>query len=251
MLGVVYEVTRVYEILDGLNIPKHIAIIMDGNGRWAKQRGKKRTAGHKAGSDNLKKIARAASDMGVKYLTVYAFSTENWRRPDDEVSFLMGLMRQYLKESVKNAKKDNMRVRVLGRKDELDDDIIKAMTYLEEESKEHTGLNLQLAINYGGRDEIIRGINAFMNDKRRNPELQVTEETFGQYLDTNDMPDPELMIRTSGEIRSSNFLIWQLAYTEFCFVDKFWPDFSKEDLVDAILDYNKVERRFGGLRNES
>lgn len=240
-----------YERLEGLKIPNHIAVIMDGNGRWAKAQGKKRTAGHKAGSDNLKKIARAASDMGVKYLTVYAFSTENWKRPHEEVSFLMGLMRQYLKESIRNAKKDNMRVRVLGRRDEMDKDIGAAMDKLEEASKEHTGLNLQLAINYGGRDEIIRGIKTFIEAKKEDDSLVLSEESFSTYLDTKDIPDPELMIRTSGEIRSSNFLIWQLAYTEFCFVDKLWPDFSQEDLVDAILSFNKVERRFGGgLANE-
>ncbi len=215
-----------------------------------RHKGKKRTAGHKAGSDNLKKIARAASDMGVKYLTVYAFSTENWKRPHEEVSFLMGLMRQYLKESIRNAKKDNMRVRVLGRRDEMDKDIGAAMDKLEEASKEHTGLNLQLAINYGGRDEIIRGIKTFIEAKKEDDSLVLSEESFSTYLDTKDIPDPELMIRTSGEIRSSNFLIWQLAYTEFCFVDKLWPDFSQEDLVDAILSFNKVERRFGGLANE-
>lgn len=240
-----------YEILEGLKVPSHIAIIMDGNGRWAKSKGKKRTAGHKAGSDNLKKIARAASDMGVKYLTVYAFSTENWQRPKDEVSYLMGLLRQYLKDSVKNARKDNMRVRVLGRRSELDADIVEAITYLEEDSKNHTGLNLQLAINYGGRDEIIRGIHQFIEDKSHNQFLELTEDIFKNYLDTKGLPDPELMIRTSGEIRSSNFLIWQMAYTEFCFVDVFWPDFTDEDLMNAICQYNKVERRFGGLPSET
>lgn len=237
-----------YDELNGLKVPEHIAIIMDGNGRWAKAKGKKRTAGHKAGSDNLKKIARAASDMGVKYLTVYAFSTENWKRPLEEVSFLMGLMRQYLKESIKNAKKDNMRVRVLGRREDLEPDIADAMNRLEEASAGHTGLSLQLAINYGGRDEIIRGIKSFMAASE--DDFELTEENFSDYLDTRGIPDPELMIRTSGEIRSSNFLIWQLAYTEYCFVDCFWPDFREEDLVNAICDYNKVDRRFGGLSDE-
>lgn len=240
-----------YENLKGLKVPEHIAVIMDGNGRWAKARGKKRTAGHKAGADNLKKIARLASDMGVKYFTVYAFSTENWKRPKEEVSFLMGLMRQYLKESIKNAKKDNMRVRILGDREGLDQDIAEAMDRLEDASKSYTGLNLQLAINYGGRNEIIRGVNTFMEAKRSDESLLLSEDNFSQYLDTKDMPDPELMIRTSGEIRSSNFLIWQLAYSEFCFVDKFWPDFSEEDLLSAIYHYNKVDRRFGGLTNES
>ena len=240
------------EALEGLSVPKHIAIIMDGNGRWAKKQGKKRAYGHKKGSDNLQDIARAASDMGVKYLTVYAFSTENWRRPDDEVSYLMMLLRQYLKDSIKKAKKDNMRVRVIGRKEDLELDIRSSIEELEEATADMTGLNLQIAINYGGRDEIVRGINQYMKDHGEeglcNP---ITEAVFSTYLDTDTIPDPELMIRTSGEMRLSNFLIWQLAYAEFYFTQKHWPAFTKEDLLEAIGFFNKVDRRFGGLSDEN
>lgn len=235
-----------YKELDGLEIPEHVAIIMDGNGRWGKARGKKRTFGHKAGAETLEKIARVFSDAGVKYVTVYAFSTENWKRSEEEVSYLMTLMRQYLKQSIKNAKRDNMRVRVLGRKEDLAPDIQVAIAKLEEASKNYTGLNLQLAINYGGRDEIIRAVNAYMKDSKE----PLTEEKLKDYLDTSGIPDPELMIRTSGEYRTSNYLLWQLAYSEFLFVDKHWPDFSEEDALDAICYYNRRDRRFGGAKDE-
>lgn len=233
-------------------IPNHIAIIMDGNGRWAKEKGKKRTAGHKAGSNVLKKICKDAYDIGVKYVTVYAFSTENWQRPKEEVSFLLNLLRQYLKDSIKNSKKDNMRVRVLGDKSGLPIDIIKDIEELEKESKKHTGLNLQIALNYGGRNEIIRGVQKISADfKEEKVNInEIDENLFSSYLDTKDLPDPDLMIRTSGEMRLSNFLLWQLAYSEFYFLDKYWPDFKKEDLINAIKNYNKKERRFGGLINE-
>jgi len=235
-----------YKELEGLKIPEHIAIIMDGNGRWAKEKGRKRTYGHKNGADTLKKIARVFSDAGVKYVTVYAFSTENWKRPKDEVDYLMGLMRQYLKESIKNAKKDNMRVRVLGRREDLAQDIQASMDKLEEASKDYTGLNLQLAINYGGRDEIIRAVRKFA----ASDQVDITEESFAKFLDTSEIPDPELMIRTSGEQRTSNYLLWQLAYSEFYFVDKHWPEFSESDAIEAIQYYNGLNRRFGGIDNE-
>ncbi len=236
-----------YTELEGLEIPSHVAIIMDGNGRWAKEKGKKRTFGHKNGAETLKKIARVFSDAGVKYVTVYAFSTENWKRPKEEVDFLMGLLRQYLKDSLKNAKKDNMRVRVLGRREDLALDIQEAIEKLEEASAGYTGLNLQLAINYGGRDEIVRAVNRF---RASNEEGPMTEALMNQYLDTAGMPDPELMIRTSGETRTSNYLLWQLAYTEFYFVKKHWPDFAEADAIDAIQYYNGLDRRFGGIKDE-
>ena len=235
-----------YKELEGLRIPSHVAIIMDGNGRWGQAKGKKRTYGHKAGAETLERIARVFSDAGVKYVTVYAFSTENWKRSEDEVSYLMTLMRQYLKQSLKNAKKDNMRVRVLGRKEDLAPDIQTAIAKLEDASKGYTGLNLQLAINYGGRDEIIRAVNRYMAEQ----EGPVTEEALEAYLDTAGIPDPELMIRTSGEYRTSNYLLWQLAYSEFWFLDKHWPDFSEEDALDAIRYYNNRDRRFGGVKDE-
>ena len=238
--------------LDKCIIPKHIAFIMDGNGRWAKERGKKRTAGHKEGSKVLQNICRDANDLGVEYVTVYAFSTENWQRPKEEVSFLMDLLRQYLKDSIKNSKKDNMRVRVIGDKDGLPSDVLDKIDELESASKNFTGLKLQIALNYGGRNEILRAIKDFTQDAIEHKiEIdQLNDSVFSQYLDTKDIPDPDLMIRTSGEIRLSNFLLWQLAYTEFYFTDKYWPDFKKDDLIEAIIVYNNKERRFGGLSDE-
>lgn len=238
--------------LEGCLIPKHIAIIMDGNGRWAKEKGKKRTWGHREGSKVLQNICKDAYDLGVEYITVYAFSTENWQRPDEEVNFLMELLRQYLKDSIKNSKKDNMRVRVIGKKEGLPEDIINKINELENASMNYTGLKLQIALNYGGRDEILRAINQYVKDVKINDNVidNIDEKSFSEYLDTKGIPDPELMIRTSGEIRLSNFLLWQLAYSEFYFTNKYWPDFNKNDLIEAIIDYNKKERRFGGLSSE-
>lgn len=226
---------------------------MDGNGRWAKARGKKRTAGHKEGSNNLKEICKASYELGVEYVTVYAFSTENWQRPADEVSYLMDLLRQYLKESIKTSKKDNMRVRVIGDIDSLPQDVKDNVIALENASRQNTGLNLQIALNYGGRNEIIRGIQELVKDVELGnlKSTQINEKLFEQYLDTKDIPDPDFMIRTSGELRLSNFLLWQLAYTEFYFPNKYWPDFNKADLIQAIEVYNQKERRFGGLGNEN
>lgn len=238
--------------LDKCTIPKHIAIIMDGNGRWAKERGKKRTLGHKEGSKVLQNICRDANDLGVEYVTVYAFSTENWQRPQDEVAFLMDLLRQYLKDSIKNSKKDNMRVRVIGNREGLPLDVLDKISELETASLNYTGLKLQIALNYGGRDELLRAVKDFAHDIKENRVSidMLDESMLSQYLDTKGIPDPDLMIRTSGEIRLSNFLLWQLAYSEFYFTEKYWPDFKKEDLIEAIIVYNKKERRFGGLSNE-
>ncbi len=235
-----------YEALQGLKIPEHVAIIMDGNGRWGKAKGKKRTYGHKMGAETLEKIARIYSDAGVKYVTVYAFSTENWSRSEDEVGYLMTLMRQYLKQSIKNAKRDNMRVRVIGRREDLAEDIQASIAKLEDASKDYTGLNLQLAINYGGRDEIIRAFNRY----QRASNEPLTAEVFESYLDTKGIPDPGLLVRTSGEHRTSNYLLWQLAYTEFYFIEKHWPDFSEEDVMASIQYFNKRDRRFGGIKDE-
>lgn len=238
-------------------VPQHIAFIMDGNGRWAKSKGKPRTFGHKQGSETLKKICKDSFELGVKYVTVYAFSTENWKRSEDEVSFLMNLLRIYLKESIKNAKENNMRVRVIGRRDDLDADIINSIEAMEEASKDFTGLVLTIALNYGGRDEIIRGFKRFMNQyELSNMSLetymeQLTEATFADYLDTHEIPDPDLMIRTSGELRTSNFLPWQMAYTEFYFTQKHWPDFDREELETAIAYFTGRNRRFGGVKDEN
>lgn len=239
--------------LEKENIPRHIAIIMDGNGRWAKEKGKRRTAGHREGSKVLKEICRNAKDFSVEYITVYAFSTENWKRPKEEVAFLMDLLRQYLKESISSSKKDNMRVKVIGEREGLPQDIIDRIIELEQASKNNTGLTLQIALNYGGRNEIIRAIKKIAGDYKNDSIVleSINEDSFSRYLDTSDIPEPELMIRTSGEQRLSNFLLWQLAYSEFYFTDKYWPDFKKEDLEDAIIFYQNKERRFGGLTNEN
>lgn len=233
-----------------MNIPQHIAIILDGNGRWAKKKGMPRNYGHTQGSKNVERICEDAYKMGVKYLTVYAFSTENWKRPKDEVDALMNLLRNYMKTCLKTAEKNRMRVRVLGDKTALDDDIRNRIAELEEATKNNDGLNFQIALNYGSRDEMVRAMKKMCMDCKEakvEPE-QIDEALFETYLDTHDIPDPDLMIRTSGEQRLSNYLLWQLAYSEFYFTDVLWPDFTKEDLAKAIEYYNGRDRRFGGVK---
>ena len=237
------------EEIDIENLPKHIAIIMDGNRRWAKQRGLTTKDGHKAGAKNLENIAKFCNEIGIKYLTVYAFSTENWKRPKDEVDALMKLLNKYLKNCIERSTKNNMRVRVIGDITPLADDIKEKIVKLEEVSKNNTGLNFQVALNYGGRDEIIRAIKKCASDCADGlikPD-DITEELFSVRLDTSDIPDPDLLIRTSGEQRLSNFLLWQLAYTEFYFTDVLWPDFNKKELQKAIDYYASRDRRFGGV----
>ena len=233
-----------------MNIPQHIAIILDGNGRWAKKKGMPRNFGHTQGSKNVERICEDAYKMGVKYLTVYAFSTENWKRPKEEVDALMNLLRNYMKTCLKTAEKNRMRVRVLGDKTALDDDIRSRIAELEEATKNNDGLNFQIALNYGSRDEMVRAMkNMCMDVKEGKLEAeQIDEKLFESYLDTHDIPDPDLMIRTSGEQRLSNYLLWQLAYSEFYFTDVLWPDFTKEDLAEAIAYYNGRDRRFGGVK---
>ncbi len=235
-----------------MNVPQHIAIILDGNGRWAKAKGMPRNYGHAQGSKNVERICEDAYRMGVKYLTVYAFSTENWSRPKDEVDALMKLLRNYMKTCLKTAAKNDMKIRVIGDVSRLDEDIRNRIAELEEATKNNGGLNFQIAINYGSRDEIIRAVRALAKDCIENkfaPE-QIDEEAFESYLDTHDIPDPDLLIRTSGELRLSNYLLWQLAYTEFYFTDVPWPDFTKEELMKAIEHYNARERRYGGVKEE-
>lgn len=233
-------------------VPNHIAIILDGNGRWAKSKGMPRNYGHMQGSKNVETVCRAAYKLGVKYLTVYAFSTENWNRPKDEVDALMSILRNYLKTCIKTAEKNNMRVRVLGDKSGLQDDIRTRIEELEEATKAYTGLQFQIALNYGGQDEIIRAVRRIMEDTRDGKIVpdEMTAERFSGYLDTNGIPDPDLMIRTSGEQRTSNFLIWQLAYTELYFTDVPWPAFGEKELEQAIEAYQKRDRRFGGIKEE-
>ena len=235
-----------------IKIPQHVAIILDGNGRWAKAKGMPRNYGHAQGAKTVETICREAWNMGIKYLTVYAFSTENWKRPQDEVDALMKLLRNYMKNCLKTAEKNHMRVRVIGDKTGLAEDIRKSVAELEEASKGNDGLNFQIAINYGSRDEMVRAMKKMAADRDAGKlsAADISEETFAEYLDTAGIPDPDLLIRTSGEQRLSNYLLWQLAYSEFYFTDVHWPDFSKEELEKAVLAYNKRDRRYGGVREE-
>lgn len=230
-------------------VPNHVAIILDGNGRWAKKRFLPRKAGHAAGARTVEQICEDAYDMGIKYLTVYAFSTENWKRPEDEVEALMKLLRQYLKDCIKRSTKNNMCVRVIGDISPLADDMKESIRELEEATKDNTGLHFQVALNYGSRDEMIRGMRRLCEDVKagRITAEDISEEIFAGYLDTEGIPDPDLMIRTSGEERLSNFMLWQLAYSEFYFTDVLWPDFDKRELQKAVEYYNGRDRRFGGV----
>lgn len=235
--------------LDGMKIPEHVAIVLDGNGRWAKQKRMPRNYGHSIGSKNVEKITEEAYRIGIKYLTVYAFSTENWNRPQDEVDALMKLLGSYLKDCLKTSSKNNMKVRIIGDISRLDEEMQNKIRELEEASAENTGLNFQVALNYGSRDEMIRGIkNLAMDVKTGKINLEdIDEALFTNYLDTKGIPDPDLLIRTSGEQRLSNFLLWQLAYTEFYFTDVLWPDFNKKELMKAVEYYNSRDRRFGRI----
>ena len=236
-----------------MNVPQHVAIILDGNGRWAKAKGMPRNYGHAQGSKNVERICEEAWRLGIKYLTVYAFSTENWNRPKDEVDALMKLLRSYMKTCLTTAAKNDMKVRVIGDITRLDEDIQSRILELEEFTKNNGGLNFQIAINYGSRDEIIRAIRNLTKDAMEGKIDQdsIDEALFEQYLDTKGIPDPDLLIRTSGEQRLSNYLLWQLAYTEFYFTDVHWPDFSKEELIKAIEVFNKRNRRFGGVKEDT
>lgn len=226
-----------------MSIPNHIAIILDGNGRWAKSKGMPRSYGHIQGAKNLDRIVEAAYNMGVKYLTVYCFSTENWNRPAEEVEGLMKLLRQYMKTAQNRAKKNNIRTRVIGDISRLDEDLQKSILELEKVSASYDGINLNIAINYGSRDEIVRAVKKMLADGLRPEELD--EQVFSSYLDTKDIPDPDFLIRTSGEQRLSNYLLWQLAYSEMYFTDVPWPEFSPKDLKTAVEAYENRDRRYG------
>ena len=235
-----------------MNVHNHIAIILDGNGRWAKAKGMPRGYGHVKGCANLEKICYDIKDLGVKYLTVYAFSTENWRRSKDEVDGLMKLFRSYLKKCIKISRDNKMKIKIIGDISAFAPDIQESIRKLEEFSKDYDELYFQIAMNYGSRDEITRGMKKMAQDVadgKLSPE-DVTEERISGYLDTAGVPDPDLMIRTSGEQRLSNFLMWQMAYTEFYFTDVAWPDFNKAELVRAIEKYNQRDRRYGGVKEE-
>ncbi len=235
-----------------MNVPQHVAIILDGNGRWARSKGMPRNYGHAQGSKNVERICEEAWRMGIKYLTVYAFSTENWQRPKSEVDALMKLLRNYMKTCLKTAEKNDMKIRVIGDIRPLDEDIKKRILELEEASRNNGGLNFTIALNYGSRDEMIRAVRRLAQDcvdQKVKPE-DIDEKLYAAYLDTRELPDPDLLIRTSGELRLSNYLLWQLAYSEFYFTDVPWPDFTKEELIRAIEHYNSRERRFGGIKEE-
>lgn len=235
-----------------MNIPNHVAIILDGNGRWAKAKGMPRNYGHVQGAKTVEKICEEAYEMGIRYLTVYAFSTENWNRPKEEVDALMKLLRNYMKNCQKRAMKNNMCVRVIGDKSRLDEEIRKSILSLEEATKNNTGLHFSIAINYGGRDELRRAMAKAVSDVKNGilSEEDLTEEVISGYLDTAGLPDPDLLIRTCNEQRISNFLLWQLAYTEMYFTPVAWPDFSKEELEKAVRAYNQRDRRYGLLKEE-
>ena len=228
-------------------IPLHLAIILDGNGRWAKKKGLPRNAGHAAGARVLEDMCEVVWNKGIRYFTVYAFSTENWNRPADEVSALMKLLRDYMRNSVKRAMKNNMRVRVIGDKTGLDNDLQESIASLEEATSQNTGLTFQIALNYGGRDEIVRAVRKLASEHDIDYMRGLTDKELGDALDTADIPDPDLLIRTCGEERISNFLLWQLAYSEFYFTECAWPDFTEAELDRALESYGSRTRRFGGL----
>lgn len=235
--------------LDYNNIPEHVAIIMDGNGRWAKQRNMPRTMGHKAGVETIRRIVKEADRLGIKYITLYAFSTENWKRPKDEVNALMKLLVQYLKSEVTELHKNGVVLKVLGDIEALQEECKKEIEESIELTKNNTGLVLNVAFNYGGRDEIIRAVKNIVIDlqsEKINKE-NINQDLFSEYLYTKDSPDPDLIIRPSGEQRISNFLLWQCAYSEFWYSNVNWPDFSEKDLQQAVYDYQNRDRRYGGV----
>jgi len=233
------------EELDPTAIPEHVAVIMDGNGRWAKKRGLPRTAGHRAGMKALKTVVRAAPELGIRYLTVYAFSTENWKRPAEEVGFLMDLMTEMMKREIRELHGAGVRIRILGDLSAVPEKTLQAVLEGVELTRSNTGLQLNIAFNYGGRQEILSAIRTVL-ESAPGPE-EITEDYFSGLLYTKDIPDPDLVIRTSGELRISNFLLWQLAYAELYVTEVLWPDFGREDLILALKDYQARGRRFGGI----
>ena len=240
------------EEIDVNNLPQHIAIIMDGNRRWAKDRGLSTKEGHKAGSKNLETIARFCNKIGIKYLTVYAFSTENWKRTKEEVSALMFILKANLDAMLKRMDLENIRIRVIGEKENIPNDLLSRIEKLVEKTKDNTGLTLNIAFNYGGRAELVHAVKQ-ISEKVKNGEIDINninEDVISQNIYTAGQPDPDLMIRTSRELRTSNFLPWQLTYTEFYFPDKHWPAFTEDDLIEAIKIYQKRNRRFGGRPDE-
>ncbi|MBR4724121.1 MAG: isoprenyl transferase [Clostridia bacterium] len=238
-----------FETIDMNNLPKHIGVIMDGNGRWAKKRGLPRSAGHQAGADTLKKIVTECNNMGIKYITVYAFSTENWKRPKEEVNFLMNLLLSYLRDSERTLAKENVVIRAIGGREELSEEIRAQIKKTEEFTKNNTGIVMNIALNYGSREELVRAAKKIA-ERTKAGEIQIgdiTEDMISSELYTGGQPDPDLIIRTSNELRLSNFLMWQSAYSELYFTRTLWPDFSVSDLHNAILEYQSRNRRYGGV----
>ena len=235
--------------IDMQNLPRHIGVIMDGNGRWAKKRGLPRSAGHQAGADTLKKIVTECNNMGIKYITVYAFSTENWKRPKEEVDFLMNLLLNYLRDSERTLAKENVVIRTIGGREALSEEIRAQIKKTEEFTKNNTGIVMNIALNYGSREEIVRAAKV-LADRAKKGEIgveDITEDVISGELYTGGQPDPDLIIRTSNELRLSNFLMWQSAYSELYFTKTLWPDFSVRDLHNAILEYQSRNRRYGGV----
>ena len=238
------------EKMEDMMVPAHVAVILDGNGRWAKKRGLPRSMGHREGCKTVEKTVELAARMGIQYLTVYGFSTENWKRSSEEVGALMQLFRYYMVRLLKIAKANNVRVKMIGERSRFDQDIIEGINRLEDETRENTGLTFVIAVNYGGRDEITRAVKrlaAACQEGKLNPQ-DITEQTIEACLDTAGIPDPDLLIWTSGEIRLSNYLLWQCAYTEIYVTDCLWPDFDQEELEKAVAAYNRRERRYGGVK---
>lgn len=234
--------------IDLTNIPRHIAIIMDGNGRWAKKRGLSRSFGHREGSKTLRKIVEACYELGVKYLTVYAFSTENWSRPKEEVDELMKLLLEYLRNAENELKGKNVRIRVIGDRNRLPEEIRAEIDRVEKNTLHISGLDFIIALNYGGRQEITSAVSRLIEDVKAGKVTEISEEAIAERLYTSGIPDPDLLIRTSGEIRLSNFLIWQSSYSELYFCDVLWPDFTRQHLIEAIMSYQGRQRRFGGIK---
>lgn len=237
------------DIKHSANIPQHVAIIMDGNGRWAKRQGLPRTSGHKKGVETLRQVIRTSGEVGIKFITLFAFSSENWSRPEDEVGFLMGLLKTFIKQDLAKLHKENVRVRVIGRRDNLKPDILSLLTEAEQTTASNDALDLIIAFNYGARDEMVRATKALIADVQSGKieQSEVGEQTISSYLDTREIPDPDLIIRSSGEQRLSNFLLWQSAYAEFVFVNECWPEFSKDVYLAALEQFGARERRFGGV----
>lgn len=239
-------------LVDFGRLPRHVAIIMDGNGRWAKKRGLPRTAGHAAGAENFRSIATYCKEIGLEYLTVYAFSTENWKRPADEVTAIMGLLKRYLLEAIERMERDRVKMCFFGDLSPLPEELRLLCEQTREISRHYEGVQVNICLNYGGRDELLRAARAFAADcaEGRADPNHLTESQFGRYLFSGGLPDPDLIIRPSGELRVSNFLLWQSAYSEYYFTDVLWPDFDKNELHRALADYQRRKRRFGGVKDD-